>query len=182
GDALASLDADPDASLLHLDRLPEALRESRISRLLRARALSASGQAAAAETAFEELERDYPDDYLTQLIKAQEHASRGDFARASAVLTRWLRNHDSPDPNMLRQVAQYQRAAGETAQSQRWFGEYYAMVGDLPRASAHLREALSNSEPGSNQHARLRSRLEEINERLGKPAPEPSDAESQPED
>ncbi|MEM6985801.1 MAG: M48 family metalloprotease, partial [Pseudomonadota bacterium] len=70
GDALASLDADPDASLQHLDRLPEALRESRISRLLRARALSASGQAAAAETAFEELERDYPDDYLTQLIKA----------------------------------------------------------------------------------------------------------------
>ncbi|MEM7377144.1 MAG: hypothetical protein AAF460_06490, partial [Pseudomonadota bacterium] len=52
--------------------------------------------------------------------------------------------------------------AGNLAESQRWFGEYYAMTGDLERAAAHFSEALKTAEAGSNRHARLSSRLAEV--------------------
>ncbi|MEM9604999.1 MAG: M48 family metalloprotease [Pseudomonadota bacterium] len=162
GAALSQLETDPEASLVHLDRLPEPWREARYSRLLRARALLGAGRTDAADTLFAELERDYPFDYLTHHVKASEHARQGDYARASAVLSRWLRTHPAPNASMLRRTAQYHRAAGDLAESQRWYGEYYAMRGDLERAAAHFSEALKTAEEGSNRHARLSSRLADV--------------------
>jgi len=160
--ALASLERDPARSVTQLDALEEPWRSARYSRLLRARALAASGQHEDAARAFSALKADYPYDYLTVYTQAQTDAARGDYAAASRRLAQWLRTNPAPNATVLQLTAQYHRDAGLTAESQRWFGEYHLMLGDIDRAAAHLDEAMKQSVDGSNQQARLRARLEDI--------------------
>lgn len=171
GDALGLLEQDPQASLAKLNSLPPELRDAQLPRLLRARALMAAGQSEAAAAVFSELESDYPNDFLTQLVKAVEHAQLGDYAIASTVLTQWFRTQSPPDPSSFRLAAQYHREAGNRSESQQWFGEYYAAVGNLDRASAHFEEAINSAIAGGSRFERLQARKADIDTRRGAAAP-----------
>jgi len=81
-----------------------------------------------------------------------------------------LYNQVPPTPEQVRQIALAASAAGDTADAHYYMAEFHLLRGDLMMAADQLRLALTIPGLDSVQKARFRSRLDQIQEFMPKPA------------